>query len=351
MRLVDTYDITDAVKDVCPDTTLPSIVDAFKPDPYEKGKFWGVLGNTLFSCNVNFETLTFENVKEEVSFTRDIEYQYHKSHIAIDILFDGDWMYVGTQRAGTFMVNTAEPTTYYQISATPVSDMILLPDGNIAYLSKRDGVGDTVRTFKCTELTQPIILKSVIAVIEALPETVTPENEEQFMAAYNMYSNLIESTKEQVTNKDKLLNAINNSAVDQAAQADALIDAIGEVTLQSEDAILAARRYYESISAEAKALVTKLSVLEAAELTLLELQLDDIDQKQDDADNKEDPDVPGADDPVNNNDGKGGDLWLFIGIGAGVVVIAAAVVVVILLRKKKAASNEEKPDTEENSEE
>ena len=46
-----------------------------------------------------------------------------------------------------------------------------------------------------------------------------------------------------------------------AAAVDALIDAIGEVTLEKETAITAAREAYEALSAEGKALVTKLDVL------------------------------------------------------------------------------------------
>jgi len=204
-------------------------------------------------------------------------------------------------------------------------------------LSMRDGVNSNIKVFRCAEVTQPLVLRSVQAVIEALPETMTAENEAQFMVAYKMYMDLIDSTREQVTNKEKLLTAVGAFAQDQAAQADARIDAIGEVKLQSETAILAARRYYESISQEAKAFVTKLNILEDAELALNELKLADMEQKQKPP--VDDPE-PGTDDPANNNGSKDGNLWLFIGIGAGVVVIAAAVVVVIVLRKKKTKTEE-----------
>ena len=57
-----------------------------------------------------------------------------------------------------------------------------------------------------------------------------------------------------------------------AAGVDALIDAIGEVTLESESKIATARNAYESVSDGAKAKVTKLSVLEAAEARLAQLK-------------------------------------------------------------------------------
>jgi len=54
-------------------------------------------------------------------------------------------------------------------------------------------------------------------------------------------------------------------SADQAAAVDALIEAIGEVTLDSKEAIEAARTAYDALTDEAKALVTKLDVLAAAE--------------------------------------------------------------------------------------
>jgi len=63
-------------------------------------------------------------------------------------------------------------------------------------------------------------------------------------------------------------------AADKAAAAavDAAIDAIGDVTLDDEAAILAAREAYASLNDNAKGKVTKLAVLEAAESTLAELK-------------------------------------------------------------------------------
>lgn len=57
-----------------------------------------------------------------------------------------------------------------------------------------------------------------------------------------------------------------------AAAVDEAISAIGEVTLDSEEAIEAAREAYDALSEEQKKLVTKLDVLEAAEKKLEELK-------------------------------------------------------------------------------
>ncbi len=61
-------------------------------------------------------------------------------------------------------------------------------------------------------------------------------------------------------------------AVRMAAETDAAIAAIKNVTLRSEEKILAARAMYDALPEEAKALVTKTAVLEKAERTLRSLK-------------------------------------------------------------------------------
>jgi len=71
---------------------------------------------------------------------------------------------------------------------------------------------------------------------------------------------------------------------EEAAKAvDALIDAIGEVTLEKEDAITAARKAHDELSDAAKALVTKLDTLTAAEAKLAQLKKDVADKAAADA--------------------------------------------------------------------
>ena len=66
----------------------------------------------------------------------------------------------------------------------------------------------------------------------------------------------------------------DKEAVDKAAAAgvDTLIEAIGEVTLEKEAAIAAARAAYETLTADQKALVAKLDALTVAETRLQELK-------------------------------------------------------------------------------
>jgi len=273
--------------------------------------------------------------------------------MSIDIRFDGDFMYVCTQQAGTYMVNTSDPSVYYQISYTPVSDLMLAPNGDLLYLSKRDSLMDDVRIFRCAEFTQPLVIQSVQSAINNLPESMNADNEAKFMAAYNMYNNLIESSKPQV-DADKLLAAISEYAQTHAANADALINAIGEVTLQSEAAIQAARWYYDSLSAEAKNKVTQLAVLEAAEAAFTAMKVNELlpDRNTDTGTDPGDGNGTGNAGNAGSENGEksGGNAWLFVGIGAA-VVIAAAVVVLVLLKKKKVTASNSEEATEEKTEE
>nr|MCR4963639.1 S-layer homology domain-containing protein [Bacillota bacterium] len=72
----------------------------------------------------------------------------------------------------------------------------------------------------------------------------------------------------------ELVEAAEQAEQDAAAAAgvDEMIDAIGRVTLNSENAINAARRAYNALTPQQKALVENLDVLEAAEERLAELK-------------------------------------------------------------------------------
>ena len=142
----------------------------------------------------------------------------------------------------------------------------------------------------------------------------------QVLTAYWMYSDLPEDVKALV-NTDKLNAAISALTDGLAAKADQLIDAIGEVKIQSEKAIRAARDYYDGLPAAAQEKVTKLAVLEAAEEKIAEL-------KAANPTFKPDPEPAPAPAPKNNT-------VLIVVIAAAAVLVAAGVVVFVVLRKKK----------------
>ena len=128
-------------------------------------------------------------------------------------------------------------------------------------------------------------LQNAIGLIDAIGE-VTLESGSAIEAARAAYDALTDAQKALVSNLPVLEAAetaysqLQTLEQDKAAAkaVDEKIDAIGEVTLESEAAIEAARAAYDGLTDAQKALVEKLAVLEAAEeaLELLELAGADI---------------------------------------------------------------------------
>ena len=115
-------------------------------------------------------------------------------------------------------------------------------------------------------------VNDVIEKIDAIGE-VTLESEEAIVAARAAYEALTEAQKAQVTNYDKLTAAEARLANLKAAKpVDDMIDAIGEVTLESEDAIAAARAAYEALTEAQQAEVKSYDKLTAAEARLAVLK-------------------------------------------------------------------------------
>ena len=129
-------------------------------------------------------------------------------------------------------------------------------------------------------------LKAVDAVeklIDAIG-TVTLDSEEAIKAARDAYDALTDAQKEQVGNYQTLLDAEAKLADLKAADAvEKLIDAIGTVTLDSEEAIKAARGAYDALTEEQKELVGNYQTLLDAEAKLADLQAADAVEKLIDA--------------------------------------------------------------------
>ena len=103
--------------------------------------------------------------------------------------------------------------------------------------------------------------------------TVTLESEEAIQAARAAYDILTETQKEQVTNYNVLTAAEARLTDLKAAKAvDDLINAIGEVTADSGEAVQAARAAYDALTDAQKAEVKNYDVLTAAERRLANLQ-------------------------------------------------------------------------------
>lgn len=117
-------------------------------------------------------------------------------------------------------------------------------------------------------------LNSVTALIEAIGN-VTLDSEAAILAAEEAYDSLPVEEKAMITDAaNKLIEsrAAYDSAVAEqmamhAAEVTSAIEAIGTVTLDSRDAINAARALYNTLTDEEKQLVTILNILETAETT------------------------------------------------------------------------------------
>ena len=103
--------------------------------------------------------------------------------------------------------------------------------------------------------------------------TVTLESEEKIKTARDSYDALTDDQKKQVSNYDVLEKAESSLANLKAAEeVTKKINAIGDVTLESEDAIKEARTAYDALTDVQKELVSNKDMLEKAESTLKELQ-------------------------------------------------------------------------------
>ena len=115
-------------------------------------------------------------------------------------------------------------------------------------------------------------VNDVIEKIDTIGE-VTLASEEAITAARAAYEALTETQKEQVTNYNVLTAAEARLTDLQAAKAvDDMIDAIGEVTADSGEAVQAARAAYDALTDAQKAEVKNYDVLTAAERRLANLQ-------------------------------------------------------------------------------
>ncbi len=173
---------------------------------------------------------------------------------------------------------------------------------NYATLTKAE---ETLAALK-QEAADKTAVQEAEALIEAIG-TVTLDSEAKITAARAAYDALTDGLKAQVSNyaalteAEKTLTALKQEAADQAAakEVEALIQAIGKVTKDSEKAIAAARTAYDALTEAQKKLVANYETLTAAEAALKALEKEE--QK---------PAVPGGNSPQT---GDATPIALFVG--------------------------------------
>ncbi|SFB05749.1 Ig-like domain (group 2) [Acetitomaculum ruminis DSM 5522] len=110
-------------------------------------------------------------------------------------------------------------------------------------------------------------VQNVTTLIDAIGE-VSLESKDAIDKAQTAYDALTEDEKALVTNETKLSKAkedYKELLVKEAKEVDALIEKIGDVSLKSEKKINAAKEAYEKLSEAAKEFVEKLDILKEAE--------------------------------------------------------------------------------------
>ena len=316
----------------------PGFVEQFDcvvADPDIDGKFWAVTAGALISFDVDYETGAIKNAKEEFVIQRS-KYGNGTAWHPGNIIFHSGYIYVSlvgnkSSNGGIYMLKKDDPRTGLRVWAEAMHDceIVLGADNNIYTINDYDII--RLNTYA---VAKPYLdeegAKRAQQLIDALPtDGITLEHEVQIDEARKYYDSLSAEAKANV-NAEKLVAAEEALAPLKAAVVDGLIDNIGTVTLDSEAAITAARAAYEELTDLEKTYVTKLSVLVDAEAKLAELKK---------------PVVPNG----NKDNSDGGKFpWLIV-IVAVAVVAAGAVTAILLLKKKKPlqASEAEAEKTEE----
>ena len=116
--------------------------------------------------------------------------------------------------------------------------------------------------------------------IDALDD-ITLNSEKAIEEAKKAYNLLTDEQKEQIKNADAIKTAEEKLSKLQVENAESKISAIGDVTLDSKDTIKDARDTYDALTDDQKKQVTNYDVLEAAEKKLSDLQVENVKTKID----------------------------------------------------------------------
>ena len=320
MKMIKTIDIGNYI------SGLPyplASVAALEADPEISNKFWGVVSETLFSMTYDADTGKV-TIKEELSFSKN-NFDVGTGWFTSDILFQDDDMYVMFYKIGGLCrVNRNNPKEYEQllynfnsVSEIPGS-IIIAEDGDLYYTTSSPNVYVLNLDITEEEKAEAKVVQDMIDLIsdevtmadraaveaaraawdvmapanqplvnnyEKLEEAeiqllrlrienlgeITIEDEEELVAIRKMYSTL---SMEQRMTIDFLTvsKAESIMSILRGERMVNMINAIGEVTLEKEDQITAARQAFMLLSRYEKTLVTNIDVLNRAEAELMALQ-------------------------------------------------------------------------------
>lgn len=283
MEMVTKCDISDCIDNLL----LPvELIAAFHPDPEVEGKFWGLVAQTLFTATYDKENKTFD-VEEVISFGKDSYTGYLSKYENAKLYFDDGYIFVNvrSEKPGSnsslndFRIICMDRPEYnFSIYTEQCRTYALGEDDNIYFAQNT-----SIYKLESAEVIQTI--KSIKANADAVQAqingigTVTLESKACVAAARLAYDALSADEKLLVNNLPLIAAETAIAVLEQATGADkaaaaavqALINSIGTVTLESEEAVVAARTAYDALTAARKELVDA-TALTAAEEALAKLK-------------------------------------------------------------------------------
>ncbi len=236
-----------------------------------------LLANTYNFVSNDGSTVTLNTQATETPFDNGSwNYVAASSQPTVSIFMGGNMngsaRYAAIRLNGITGAGTATLTFTYSTSQSAPLDFYILP-GNTA-------AADTKPSAEGFPETPDAQLKSYTDAGKVLSQSFTVTIEESDIHENSVIlvirgTDAGQSVNNRLQKLDLTMVIEPNPDQEAADVVIAQIDAIGEVTLESEAAIVAAREAYEALTEEQKALVANLSVLEAAEAALEEEKIND----------------------------------------------------------------------------
>ncbi len=235
--------------------TIP-MISGIEADPNvaENGKFWGMVSETLFSFTFDAETGEF-TVREELSFGKTT----YLNSPSNDFAFKNGYMYAAFGNTGGLRkINLEKVSDNIRLDCEVPADFTIAEDGNLYY-----SIGTADLKMYPLDVTDEdwAAAEAVDALINAIGGSVTLEHEEAILAARAAYDAL--SLKRRA-----LVQCYDILQIAETDLIEAKIDSIGEVTLDSRALIEYLLAAYEALPAKEQRYVKNYAVLVQADLAL-----------------------------------------------------------------------------------
>ncbi len=257
----------------------PEFIQSLALDPNsEETLFWGGVSETLFSMTFDPETLKF-TVKEELSFAKTTYYaNQSRAWFPRPIIFDGNgYLYVAFDRIGGLVkVNTQDTSDYTQLLKN-FNSVLEIPtsitfgdDGHLYYLT----AGYELRVLKLDPTEEEWAEAKIVQdMIDALPDPdkITADDYETIKAARQAYMALKTPNRGLVNNLKVLEKAEEKVLI-------AMIDALGEVTIDQEFILAEMRANYNAMSMDRRLKITNYDTMRLAERRMSELKAERVEK-------------------------------------------------------------------------